>query len=444
MAATSGIVTQPLTQPVYDPAVRLVNFFNGRMLSAEDLLAEQTANREERRRLGQAIGEGIAYGLEVKPMAGADPKTAAAITVRAGLALNRQGQTLSLARSVDLALHELPATGTGSTLDVRDFAFCSDVNGNTYVAGAGAYLLTIGTAEGKQGLAPVSGLGNVQASCNTKYLAPGVRFRLVPLTLAAGDLSQPALLRNRLAYRCLAAAPEGSSGLVDDTFFANPFGPPIAEYGVIDRLRPHLPAALGNAAWLKDCEVPLALLYFTADDGLVFVDMWAVRRRIVAPGADATFPLLTGDRRRAEREAMFLQFQNHLGSLVDGALSPVSTRMRTHFRYLPAVGLAPLANARFANGFNEAILFEGITRRETLFIEGARLEILLRTSFAYPPVDLDSGVMLWVYRIRENSAAIFENTARSPQPYLVFASGHMPCLGDAHFDVNRWGYSNAA
>jgi hypothetical protein len=440
MAATPGIVTQPLTQPVYDPAVRLVNFFNGRMLSAEDLLAEQTANREERRRLGQAIGEGIAFGLEVKPMAGADPKTAAAITVRAGLALNRQGQTLSLARSVDLALHELPSTGTGSTLDIRDFAFCSDVDGNTYVAGAGAYLLTIGTAEGKQGLAPVSGLGNVQASCNTKYLAPGVRFRLVPLTLEAGDLSQPALLRNRLAYRCLAAAPEGLDGLVDDAFFANPFGPPIAEYGVIDRLRPHLPAALGNAAWLKECEVPLALLYFTADAGLVFVDMWAVRRRIVAPGADATFPLLTGDRRLAEGEAMFLQLQDQLQDMRLNGEILEAIAARDRFEYLPPAGLLPIGTGRL--GFNYDTFFSRMTYRHPIFIEGAQLRPLIQEAINYPPIDTGSGVVVWLYLVRENAQVTL--TGGPAQSYLVFASGHTPYRGEARYNVHHWNFGNFA
>ena len=47
MAVAPRIVPQPLTQPVYDPNVRRVNYFNGRMLSAEDLGAEQAANQAE-------------------------------------------------------------------------------------------------------------------------------------------------------------------------------------------------------------------------------------------------------------------------------------------------------------------------------------------------------------------------------------------------------------
>ena len=52
--------------PVYnDASVRSVNFFNGRLLSAEDLNKEKSANLEGHKQLGRALGDGIAYGLEV-------------------------------------------------------------------------------------------------------------------------------------------------------------------------------------------------------------------------------------------------------------------------------------------------------------------------------------------------------------------------------------------
>ena len=54
-----------LLEPILKGGIRSVNFFNGRLLSAEDLKQEQEANREGRARLGQAVGHGVAYGLEV-------------------------------------------------------------------------------------------------------------------------------------------------------------------------------------------------------------------------------------------------------------------------------------------------------------------------------------------------------------------------------------------
>ena len=54
-----------LQTPIVDGAIHSINFFNGRLLSARDLTLEQSAYREADLRLGKAVGEGVAYGLEV-------------------------------------------------------------------------------------------------------------------------------------------------------------------------------------------------------------------------------------------------------------------------------------------------------------------------------------------------------------------------------------------
>jgi hypothetical protein len=419
------MTTRQLTEAIYDSDVRTVNFFNGRLLTAEDLSKEQNANREERQRIGKAIGDGIAYGLEVTPTVGMNTPARPTVTITPGLAIDRRGQTLALTETVDLSL--VRDTTSGGTSTAATFDACQADSG-VYVAGAGLYLLTISTVEGREGRALVSGLGNIQASCNTKYSVPGVKFRLLQLDLDPADLNEPNLLRNKIAYRCF-----GSDDVAYQGLYANLFGPPVTQYGLLDQLRPNR---------LANCEVPLALLYWTSTAGLVFVDMWAVRRRITAPEASSRWPVLTGGRREAEGEAMFMQFQEHLAHLFMNADAPTNIRARDHFRYVPAAGIMPLSNVRHPRGFNESVFLDSITRRETLFIEGARVEFLLRTSFSYPPLDPASGVMLWVYRVRENSAAIDQNLSTAPQPYLIFTSGHMPYLGDAHYDVNRWGYSN--
>lgn len=46
-------------------SVRNVNYFNGRLLTAEDLTAGQAANNTHHWQLGQAIGAGVVRGLEV-------------------------------------------------------------------------------------------------------------------------------------------------------------------------------------------------------------------------------------------------------------------------------------------------------------------------------------------------------------------------------------------
>ena len=83
-----------LRTPILDGGIKSINFFNGRLLSAEDLSQEQSANKQSNRQLGQSIGDGVAYGLEVKETSGQSTPTAPIVTVNAGLALNRQGQTL--------------------------------------------------------------------------------------------------------------------------------------------------------------------------------------------------------------------------------------------------------------------------------------------------------------------------------------------------------------
>src|SRR6185436_1962946 len=92
-----------LQQPVLDGGIHSINFFNGRLLSARDLTLEQSAYREADRRLGKALGEGVAYGLEVSKAANFK-KDSPAVSVEAGLALNRRGQTLMLDARTDIAL----------------------------------------------------------------------------------------------------------------------------------------------------------------------------------------------------------------------------------------------------------------------------------------------------------------------------------------------------
>jgi hypothetical protein len=82
--------------------------------------------------------------------------------------------------------------------------------------------------------------------------------------------------------------------------------------------------------------------------------------------------------------------------------------------------------------------------REPVFIEGARLAPLVHASWNYAPLDTQSGVMVWLYNVRENLQSIANNpSVTSPQPYLVFASGHLAFWGDPHHDVHLADFSNA-
>ena len=55
-----------LLTPILNTDIRNTHFFNGRVLTAEDLSQEQEANRRQHWLLGQALGEGVVHGLEVR------------------------------------------------------------------------------------------------------------------------------------------------------------------------------------------------------------------------------------------------------------------------------------------------------------------------------------------------------------------------------------------
>src|SRR5882724_9527139 len=126
-----------------DGSISSINFFNGRLLTARDLNNEQQANRQADLRLGQAVGDGIAYGLEIAP-APNPKKDAPVIRVKPGLAINRNGQTLRLVGETDIALVR---RANPDEATAKLFSECLPLQAGTYVAGAGVYLLTLAPAE---------------------------------------------------------------------------------------------------------------------------------------------------------------------------------------------------------------------------------------------------------------------------------------------------------
>jgi hypothetical protein len=66
----------------------------------------------------------------------------------------------------------------------------------------------------------------------------------------------------------------------------------------------------------------------------------------------------------------------------------------------------------------------------------------MRQSMAYPPLDVNSEEMVWLYLVRENMQSIAASPTNPPRSYLVFARGELPFYGDARYDVSRWDYSN--
>src|SRR4051812_41911183 len=96
-----------LTEAILDTELRHINFFNGRLLTGTDLEEEQSAQHAHFRHLGEAIGEGVAFGLGVSP-ADTSPPDGPVVSVTKGLAVNRAGQTLRLECDQRVALTRSP------------------------------------------------------------------------------------------------------------------------------------------------------------------------------------------------------------------------------------------------------------------------------------------------------------------------------------------------
>jgi hypothetical protein len=422
------------------------NFFNGRVLTADALNADQLAHRQQRRLLGRAVGDGVVEGLEVKIINAGGVGVQAVISITKGLALNRSGQVLQLHSDEQVALvrkFDAPPPVAGT------FADCVQVGTTFDTLENGAYLLVIGPASGYRERVPMRGLSDTAGvnECGSRYRVEGVQFRLArfdPAAMtvlsaatraqlsalmsspAAADLSK---LRNLLAHVCLGT--EELAAVAREPLKLAQGQSVYASYGVADFLR--------GRGELNDCEVPLALLLWRGDT-LRFADMWAVRRRVAQHQTTEYWPPLATARRAAEGEAVFLQFQEHLES-IRGEADPEQTIARNFFVFLPPVGIVPVRRGA-QKGFESGTFFNGVTRRRSAFLEGARLDPLLREALTYPPVDLSQREMVWVYEVRQNKQAA--NASPAVQPVLVFAGAHVPYQSLPRFDAARWDFSNYA
>jgi len=409
-----------LFTPILNDRTRAPYFFNGRLLTGEAMTDEQRAQHVAHEILAHGVGDGVAYGLQVAPSHDFNTVDRPVVTVKAGAAVSKRGDLLLLADDVEVQLVRPPS---GSVAPQKIFDACRPPDQGTYVSDSGVYLLTISPITVGDQLAPVSGLGGPQ-TCNVKYRVDAVEFRLVKLPVDSAVLSDTNRLRNRVAYACF--------GIDQITAFAlDPIG------------------ALGEAKTLLDeidgktigsCDVPLAVIYWTAAGGIQFIDLWSVRRRLTRSRTGMRFPPMS-DKRLAAGEAMVLQFQEQIATL-RLSLGQASTIVATtYFRFLPPVGLLPIAASGFT-GVSPADFFKNMTVGSEAHVEGARLPTVVEEAVPYLPIDTTKAELVWLYRVRENREAIDKGTAGISGPALVFVSGHVPYRADPHFDVNKWDYSN--
>jgi len=418
-------------EAVLDPGLQWINFFNGRLLSGEDLTQERNASTVSRQRLGQAVGDGIVWGLQVIPKKlNSAVSQDLVVTVKPGLAVNRNGRPLALEEEATVWL--LPADTTqAATVKSSYFAPCLGVRAGGYTAG-GVYLLTLFPAEGpSQELAPVSGLGTTTAACMARYRKEGIQFRMLPvdpkkqLGLTDSDLTdaEAGRLRNRLAYAVF--------GMPVLSAPAEPFNPLDLPFDPLDFLRsdPTNP--------LTDCDVPLAIVYLTDSGGMQFVDMGSVRRRVsLRPAGDGwgvpssggdparlgdRWTFLFGERRLSLAEAFFLEFEEHVLDLFNQlAIKPALAHqdLSETFVYLPAIGIVPIVGGGSKSGFNQADFFGSRAPGSPTVISQADLVGLFQKALAYSPVQTSQVDLVQLYWVSENLSAVASGA--SDQRYLVF------------------------
>ena len=143
---------------------------------------------------------------------------------------------------------------------------------------------------------------------------------------------------------------------------------------------------------------PLAIILWT-QNGLEFVDMWSVRRKPHSPYPFTSTPFPLSQRRHAELEAAYLQFQEQMSTLFKSYSSQLEPEIRAvdYFRYLPAGGfipMPPVMNLYAANAFIGSVFFDGLLNPVSGVggIDGAALRHLIGSSLSFEPIELKSDM----------------------------------------------------
>jgi hypothetical protein len=427
-------MSKQLNEPITENGIRITNFFNGRLLTANDLKTDQEAGRSQRWQLGRAIGDGIIEGFEVNLISAGTPTTLPVVGVTRGLAINRKGQTLSLPNDDQVTLRrriDLPPPEAGL------FGECGVLTSTFSNLDKGAYVLVVAPVSAFREKAPMRNVepNNAIAGCGNKYAVEGVQFELIKIDInsmtsinpttrteieglmnAGGDLSL-SRLRNLLANLCF-----GTEELLDtviDPFRQASGRPAFATYGAVDFMR--------SRGEVTDCKVPLALVYW-AGGSVRFLDMWSARRRVFVTGNSSSLSHFFNARRLAEAEARFYQFHEHVRWIIGLQANPTLLVAAEAFRFLPAAGLVPLRSGRSPAGVLSERFFFNKRFGPPTTISGDKLQSLFHESLFHRSLDLSKQEFVQLYLVAENSAA--QTDFVPPPPYVVFAGQYLPYLSD--------------
>lgn len=299
----------------------LPNYVNGRLLTAQDLATGQSTLLARDARLGRAAGAGVVDGLWTG-------STAITLTVAPGLGVARSGQPVVLPNPITLALTPL----TGSTAAVPVGFGCACGCGSTTTTSGlatGTYLLTARPAQRTEGQASVVPPPDttVSTGCAARWTAEGVEFRAITLPIpatVAGATVTDGNRRNLTAHWCY-----GTEQLTKLPIFPFTFNP---AYSGFDQLA---------ATDLTDADLPLAVFRWDGQS-VADLDNWAARRRITTPDpVPDGWAGVTADRRDADGQARFRQFQDQVAQ-IDAGTQAGRMVAADAFGLLPPVGFLPV------------------------------------------------------------------------------------------------------
>lgn len=309
-------------------------WFDGRFLSARDLVREQQYFLAREAELGRASGSGVAAGLEVRP-----GDEAGALVIEAGHGVTPAGELVLLERPLDLDLSDIPRAERLSGAFGLGRIPHPPMRGRT-----GLFALALRPVEftaNPVGAYPTSITG--ERTVEDGDVIEGTAVVLVPWLDDGGE-------------------------------------------GTLEERRAHVARAIfldSSARGLPAGVLPLAMIALEGNT-LAWIDVPMLRRELGADRAD--LPGL-GVAPRALRLAHLLQHQAHVADEVQargGRTFPAAAV----FRALPAAGPLPPGAIDPAD-FTQSYFPSAVTAEFSIVPED-ELPALVEESLALPPIDLDA------------------------------------------------------
>jgi hypothetical protein len=331
---------------VVDAGRRRPFYFDGRFLTAADLVADQNYIRARQSDLAQAIGSGVIRGLMVS-LGGNLATNNPQLVIQPGLGVTPAGDLVYIAEATPLSLAAIPESQiVDAQLGVKLLANAA-VGNRT-----GLYVLALRPIEFSANPVPAypTTLDGIR-SVHDGDIIEATAVTLIPYPDRAGTEN----------------ADDKRARVAREIFFEG-----------------QRPGVLQEA-------LPLALLFI--DNGrLVWLDVFMVRREI---GAEPTIAAGLSQRPRALLEAWFKQHIDHVDDIDAKAMSDGFAATR-YFDVLPPVGLMPAATLRFDPGApgGSALLqsfFPSLVDCEFAFVPADEVASLVDGALGLPPIDLTAS-----------------------------------------------------